>query len=42
MSADVSAFYDRDPDEDIITQLKTIAAKLRVDSIRCTNAAKSG
>jgi transketolase len=37
-----SNVYDRDPSEEVITQLKTIATKLRLDSIRCTNAAKSG
>lgn len=34
--------YDRDPSDDVIAQLRTIATKLRMDSIRCTNAAKSG
>ena len=34
--------YDRDPSEEVITQLKQIATKLRIDSIKSTNAAKSG
>ncbi|GAU93097.1 hypothetical protein RvY_05085 [Ramazzottius varieornatus] len=42
MSSPTGNIYDRDPSEDVIQQLKSIATKLRMDSIKCTNAAKSG
>ncbi|OQV19635.1 Transketolase-like protein 2 [Hypsibius exemplaris] len=37
-----ASVYDRDPSEEVLTQLRQIATKLRVDSIKSTNAAKSG